>query len=652
MRFLLIAILCACCAFARVRVVHVEERSDVLDGASFGNAGPYERITARVHFVVDPKLPANRAVADIDKAPVNAEGMVEFSADLYLLKPRDSAKGNGTVLLEIPNRGGKGMLRTFQWAAGSNDPRTPEHFGDALLMRQGFTLAWLGWQFDVPRQPGILSIDVPRASGLTGPVRAEYVPVTRTQAMPLSDRNHLAYSSAAAGGTLTVRDRRDGPRQTIPGEKWKMDANELRMADGFEPGRIYEFVYTGKDPAIAGLGLAAVRDFIAFLKYDGSPMLLGDQPRFLKRAIGFGTSQSGRVLRMMLYQGFNADEKGRQVFDALWPHVAGAGRGSFNNRFAQPSRDAQPFGNFFYPTDVFPFTDSITKDPATGESGGLLTKAVEQKVVPKIFYTNGSYEYWGRAASLIHTTPDGASDVAPEPSTRIYYNTGAQHGAGTFPPARANTRNLADPYDYRFQMRGLLAALNNWVTNGAEPPPSTHPLIAKGQLAAPSALRLPALEGASIPQRPHVPYRVDYGAQFATHGIAAHEPPRLSQAYAVLVPQTDSSGNELAGIRLPEIEHPLGTYTGWNFRTAAQGAPDEMIAFIGSYFPFARTKAQREIAKDPRLSVEERYAGKSEYLSRVDQTIEQLARSGYILKDDAPRLRERAAMMWDHSASK
>jgi hypothetical protein len=621
----------------------MEERTDVLNGQSFGAAGPYERITGKAHFAVDPNLRSNRIVVDLEKAPRNAAGQVEFSADFYILKPRDPAKGNGTVLFEVLNRGNKVMLRHFNFGTTSNDPQSDRELGDKFLLEQGYTIVWLGWQFDAPEQPGLMRLHSPRLSGLAGLVRAEFIPDTKTDLLPLAARNHVPYPVAEQkSGELTVRDRHDGQRQVIPRSQWKYDGPaSVRVTGGLQPGRIYELVYRAKDPAVAGLGPAAIRDLIAYLKYDGGPMLLGDQRRFLKRAIGIGTSQSGRFLRTFLYQGFNADEKGRKVFDGLWPHVAGAGRGSFNFRFAQPSRDAQPYGNFFYPTDIFPFTDTEQTDPETGEKGALLAKAMEQKVVPKIFYTNGSYEYWGRAASLIHTQQ-------PAPDTRIYFLTGTQHGPGSFPPSTADSKHPSNPNDYSYLMRALLVAMNEWLTTGKEPPPSSYP-DAK-QLVHAKELKFPAIEGVKAPSRAHTAYHVDYGPEFRTAGIVSKEPPVVGKPFSALVPAVDEDGNETAGLRLPELIWPLGTYTGWNYRPERIGAPHETVPFIGSFFAFAATKAARGV--DPRPSITERYSGKAEYVAKIAAAARSMADRRLLLDRDVAAIEQRAVRMWDALAQK
>jgi hypothetical protein len=378
-------------ASAELVRIELRERSDVLDGRAWGKAGPYERMAGRAFFEVDPDLPANRIIADIALAPRNARGRVEFSADLYILKPRDPRQGNGTLLVEISNRGNKYLLRQFNFARPSNDPRTAEHFGDGYLLEEGYTLVWVGWQFDVPDQPDLLRLFAPAARGAWGPitglVRSEYVPDRPVREFSLGDRTMIAYPAADPDdpqATLTVRDRVEAPRKVIPRSEWRFareefgklvpDPTRVWMKAGFQPGKIYEVVYRAKDPVVAGLGPAAVRDLVSYLKYGDAPewALLSDQKRFLKRAIGIGTSQSGRFLRTFLYYGFNQDERGRQVFDGIIAHVAGGGRGSFNHRFAQPSRDGHPFMNQFYPTDIYPFADVELEDPETGLREGLL----------------------------------------------------------------------------------------------------------------------------------------------------------------------------------------------------------------------------------------------------------------------------------------
>ncbi len=656
-RFFVLALCLASAIPAAVLRVELSERSDVLAGKSFGAAGPYERMIGKVFFAVDPKLPANRIICDIDKAPRNDNGLVEFSSDVYVLKPRDPKNGNGAVLYQVSNRGGKGMLTTFDYAKSSADPRTEADFGDNFLLERGYTLVWLGWQFDVPRNNDLMRLYTPIArdgdSAITGPVRSEIIVDKKEYSHSLSDRNHVPYPPVNPDDpklVLTVRDHNDSTRRPIPRGDWKIvEGTHVSMAAGFEPGKIYELVYTAKDPALEGLGPTAIRDFISYMKFgNGSTVTsLADQNRFVKRAYGFGISQSGRFLRTFLYYGFNADEQGRKVFDGVMAHVGGGGRGSFNIRFGQPSRDGHPFLNLFYPTDLFPFTDEPETDPETGLTDGLLVKADQAHVTPKIFYTNSAYEYWGRSAALIHSSADGKQDAGIPATTRIYFFAGGQHGPAAFPPVRGATRNLPNPNPYAWSLRALLVAMDRWVANNVEPPASQYPKIADGTLVPLAGLRFPKIGSLTIPTRPQRAYHVDYGPEFRTAGIISIEPPIVGKAFPTLVPQVNADGNETCGIRMPDIQVPLGTYTGWNYRTAEIGAPDELFSMVGSYIPFARTKAEEAKHHDPRLSVEERYHGREDYLKQIETAARSLVAGGYLLEQDVPKLVERASAEWE-----
>jgi len=635
-RVLLLTLLLVSAAFSAVTGIQVMERADVLNGASFGSAGPYERVTAKVHFAVDPKLAPNRIIADIDLAPRTSDGKVEFSADLYILKPRDPAKGNGTALLEISNRGGKGLLNMFDLAQGSTDPRTPAEFGDNFLLEQGYTLVWIGWEFDVPPSDKLLHLYSPIATNngqpIVGLVRAEWEGDQLVNTISLGDRVQIAYPVAEANDSenkIFVRDTVNGERRLIARDKWQFaDATHVTMDGGFEPGKIYEVVYKAKDPVLVGLGPAAVRDTASYLKYGGAETALGDQPKYIKRVIGFGVSQSGRFLRTFLYDGFNEDEKSRRAFDGVWAHVAGAGRGSFNARWAQPSRDGHPFLNVAYPVDLPPFTDN----------DGLLAKATQAHVAPKIFYSNGAYEYWGRAASLIHTTPDGKQDAPPAKDTRIYFFAGAQHGAGSIPPRQVEAQNLSNTNDYRTAMRALLVAMEAWLKDDKEPPPSQYPQIAKDQLVSIGAIAFPKIQGVVIPKRKREAYRLDFSM----------EPPKVGTSFPTLLPQVNLDGNETSGIRMPEIQVPLASYTGWNLRSKNIGAPEELYSMVGSWIPFPVNQTMRENRKDPRLSIEERYKNKRDFLERITAAAQKMVSEGFLLDRDVPKLRDRAAQEWDY----
>jgi hypothetical protein len=635
-RVSVLTLVLACASFPAVTRIQVLDRADVLDGASFGSAGAYERISAKVYFAVDPKLAPNRIIADIDLAPRTPDGKVEFSADLYILKPRDSAKGNGTALLEISNRGGKGLLNMFDLGQGSPDPHTPAEFGDNFLLEQGYTLVWIGWEFDVPPSAKLLHLYAPIATNngqpIEGLVRAEWEGNELVNTIPLGDRSQIGYPLADANdpeNRIFVRDTVNGERRLIARVKWKFaDATHVTLDGGFEPGKIYEVIYKAKDPVLVGLGPAAVRDTASYLKYGGAESALSDQAKSIKRVIGFGVSQSGRFLRTFLYDGFNEDEKNRRAFDGLWAHVAGAGRGSFNARFAQPSRDGHPFLNVAYPVDMPPFTDN----------DGLLARATEAKVVPKIFYSNGAYEYWGRSASLIHTTPDGKQDVPPAKDTRIYFFAGAQHGAGTIPPRQVEAQNLSNTNDYRTSMRALLVAMDAWLKDGKEPPPSQIPLVAKDQLVTIGAFAFPKVPNLTTPKRKREAYRLDFSV----------EPPKIGTAYPTLLPQVNLDGNETSGIRMPEVQVPLASYTGWNLRSKNIGAPEELYSMVGSWIPFPINQIDRERRKDPRESIEERYKSKREYLERITAAAQKMVSDGFLLDRDIPKLRDRAAKEWDY----
>ncbi len=651
-------------SWSRVVRVEVESRRDVLAGKAFGLAGPYETLRGRVFFAVDPSQAANRIITDIDLAPRNAQGEVEFSSEFYLIKPKHTGSGNGTLLYEVSNRGRKGMLGFFNFAEGSLDPQSAAHFGDGFLLTRGYTLLWLGWQWDPPRQENLLHVFPAVAKGAGAPVRGlvrgDFVVTDRAFDHSLADRDHTAYpvaDPAAPENVLTVRDAVEGPRRVIPRSEWRFarqegggpvaDHGRVYLKSGFEPGKIYEIVYVSEDPPLVGLGSAGVRDLVSLLKYEGSADL-SISPEAVEHTIGFGVSQSGRFLRTFLYYGFNEDEQGRRVFDGVMAHVAGGGRGSFNHRFAQASRDGHPYVNFYYPTDIFPFTDLEQTDASTGMADGILTHHLKPAFWPKIFYTNSAYEYWGRAASLTHTTIDGRRDAELAPDTRIYFFTGGQHGPASFPPAITIGQQLANPLEYRWPMRALLEAMNRWVADGKAPPPSRYPRLDQKTLVAPEKLNFPQIPGVNFSARAHKAYRADYGSEFYSKGIVTNEPPKIGPAFPILVPAVNADGNELAGVQVPELTVPLATYTGWNLFNANHGPTDEISSMVGSFIPFARTKAEREAKKDPRPSIEERYPSRQDYLGRISDAAVALAADGYLLNEDVASLIRQADRRWRH----
>jgi hypothetical protein len=653
----------ACAADAHVTRVEILSRSDLAGGKSFGLAGPYEKIVGCVYFVVDPANPHNRQIVDLDKADRNAQGLVEFSADLYILRPKDLDKGNGAVLFEVSNRGGKGIHRLVNGATAAE----PE--GDAFLMRQGYTIAWVGWEFDVADQGENLKLYAPIAHDpagkeIHGLVRSDFTPAQVVYDMPLGHsllgpsggKSYPVDDPASPKNVLTVRDSPEGPRQTLPRSQWRFahtvdgqlvpDPHFFHLDGGFQPGKIYELVYEAKNPVVVGLGLASVRDFLSYLKYDPQ----STAP--VQRVYAVGISQSGRFLRHFLYQDFNADEQGRQVMDGVIAHVAGAGRGSFNHRFAQPSRDAQPLSSIFFPTDIFPFTDLPETDPATGESAGLLDAVYNAHDAPKLFLTNTSYEYWGRAASLIHTSPDGTSDAKISGNVRVYLLAGLQHFTAPFPPQKSSpnspdstAQQRYNPNPVQFFWRALITDMDQWVKDGTEPPPSTYPKIADGTLASLSNWNFPKIPGVNKPHEANAGWHLDFGPQWKA-GIITIEPPKLGKPFPVLVPQSDANGNDEGGVSLPELQVPLASYTGWNLRDPSIGAADLRLSFYGSFIPFAKTAAERRQSGDPRLSVAERYASRDEYLGKFAEAALQLAHERFLLREDVPALLERAKREW------
>jgi len=647
-------------ASARVVRVEVASRVEVLGGQEFGAAGAYERITGRVVFSAAVANSHNRAIVDLDKAVNRRDGEVGFSADFIAVRPKDPAKGNGSMILESPNRGhGRivSMVDTGDWDLAKNA-------GDGWLLRNGYSIVTLGWQWDATGDDALrLYAPIAKDHGktITGLLRGDLMLSKAMEEIPLG---HLLlgniggseYPVAAPDdprNTLTVRDSREAQRRSISRAQWQFahgidgklvpSDRHIHLHGGFQPGKLYEYVYVVADPVVAGLGFAALRDFAAYAKHSSDALVPA------ARVYGQGISQNGRFLRDFIYQGFNADEDGRIALDGVLAHVAGAGRGNFNYRFAQPSRDAQPTSAVFYPTDVFPFTDRAETDPVTGVSGGLLDRAIAGHVAPKIFLSNTSYEYWARAAALISTTADGRHDMPVSPDVRIYHFTGLQHFTGPFPPARGKDDLLGQepesPLPVRFFWRAMIANLDAWVRDDKAPPPSSYPHIADQTLVALDEYAFPAIPGVNKPHEASGAFRLDFGAGWP-RAISA-QPPKVGKAFPLLVPQVDDDGNERDGVRLPQIVVPLATYTGWNLRDPSIGAPAERVSFEGSYIVFAKTAAARAAAHDPRKSIAERYASREEYLNRYSAAVDDLVRQRWLLEEDRAALIERGGQEWD-----
>jgi len=667
-RILSLIFLLVSTASAEMVRVDVDIHEDVLGGKSWGLAGPYEKMIGIMYFEVDPDNAANEIIVDIEHAPTNARGNVEFSANFVLLKPKDVERGNGTVVLGVANRGTRRMLTFFnhgrdeheEWDAAN--PTTAENFGDGFLMQQGFTLLWVGWQFDVPlSRPDGSRVFLPRVESdepIEGLVRSDFVVRERVFDRTLADRGHVPYPVSdpdAPESILTVRDDVEDERQAIPRDQWDFarlengrvvpDMTRIYLESGFEPHRIYEVIYKARNPEVIGLGLAALRDAASLVKY-GSSEALNLPAGAISQVIGYGMSQPGRTLRTLVYMGFNEDEESRKAFDGIIAQIGGAARGSFNLRFGQASRDAHPFLNFFYPTDIFPFSDVEQTDPLTGETGGMLSH-VPEKFMPKVYNVNTSYEYWGRVASLLTTTLDGRQDLPMmDGHARVYHFAGAQHLPAEFPPTQTNGQNLQNPNDFSWFMRALLVRMNEWIVDGTPPPPSRYPLIADGTLVEPEKVRFPALP-VNFPTKTHKAYRVDYGPHFATDGIITKVPPEVGAEFPILVPQVNADGNELGGLHTPGLAVPLATYTGWNLYSAEYGPTDTAAHMSGSFIPFYPTRAEREAQGDPRPSIEERYENRDHYLGLAAAEAMRLIDEGYLLDEDLPEILEQAGVIWD-----
>jgi len=587
------------------------ERVEILSRESVAGSDSYERLQGTLHFAFDPAAPDLDAVVDLDLAPRDADGKVRCRANFEVLQAADPERRSGTGLLEVSNRGGKA---------------TVGFFGMDWVAAQGMTVIWVGWQADVPPGGGRMRLEAPVARAadgapITGLVRCDWTVDAPAEALDLGHRGMIPYSIVEPAGPahrLTERPSRMGARYEVPREFWAFneDGRSIRMAEGFLAGAIYELVYEARDPLVIGLGLAVVRDTILYAKSDESC------PFPVERGVGFGISQTGRFLRHFLWQGFNADPEGGMAFDGMLIHTAGAGRGSFNHRFAQPSRDAHRSSAFFFPTDLFPFSGAAQKDAVTGASDGLYSRALAAGAMPKVFLTNSGYEYWGRAAALTHVACDGSADLEPLPQERWYHLRGAQHY-----PSPWGQRENANPLDVIVMERALLRNLLNWVEKGVEPPPSRVPRLADGSLVPLAKYAWPKGLGPA-PQAAQEAYRCDYGPRWSA-GIADFEPPKLGKSFPVLIPQADARGNEIGGVPNLETMVPLGAYAPWRLR------PDgELADFVGQYLPFsAATRSELYPG------------GREDYLRQAAAAADALIAERFLLPHD--RVLARAAESWE-----
>ena len=650
----------------RIRV-QIDTREPFADGISFGSVGPYERISGRVAFEVDPEAPAYHGVVDLEHAPRNPSGMVKYSTDVYILRPVELERGNHRLLYDVNNRGNKRILQWFNDGAASNEPSNAEHAGNGFLMRRGYTIVWSGWQGDILPGDGRLTMTVPTATDkgreITGVVRTELIAdEPGLRCFPLSGNDYtLSYPAASLDtreATLTYREYERDPRIPIGSDRWEFaelttkkdspvpSARHCYLPSGFRPGWIHELIYFAKDSLVLGLGFTGVRDLVSFLRRgerddDGTPNPLRENDAGMEKAYAWGRSQSGRFLRELVYRGFNEAPHNRRVFDAVYPHVAGGGRVVLNYRFAQPGRFPQQHADHLYPSDQFPFAYPVVTDPLTGETDGILKRPDTD---PLVTHTQTSSEYWERRGSLVHTDPLG-NDLADHERARVYLFSCTQHSADPLEGSQERPhRHPPNPLNVAPSLRALLDAMDAWATDGTPPPESRVPRRSD-ETAVPAEVvkaRFPAIPGVECPAQPSLLYVQDHGPDF-DGGLISREPPEEDEErpYAVLVPQVDGDGNEVPGIRPPAVEVPLATFTGWNFRPIGR-AEKALAALTGSFFPLSPTLDERRSRGDPRPSIEERYRSKAHYVRAVALAAQRLVQQRLLLEEDADRYVELA----------
>lgn len=670
-------------ADARQGVTHFEVTSRALfaDGRQFGGTGRYERLDGVAHVQVDPDDPRNAVIVDIDKAPRNDAGMVEYSTPFMILRPIDMERGNGKIFYAVNNRGNKQALGYFNRVPsgpGINDPQTFDDAGDGFLMRRGYTIVDAGWQGDVAPGNNRLFPQFPIAtepdgSPLVGTVRIEYsdrtIPDEGTFTLNLEGRQSFrSYPTATTdteSSTLTVRDCVDCTPQPIASDAWAfgrcpsgaasliMSRTDICLFEGFDPDRLYELQYPAMEPKVMGLGYAVTRDIGAFLRSrthdeagNPNPLTLDDGSLAITRSYGFGGSSTGMYMRDFLYQGFNESLEGRRVFDAVWIHKPGTHRLFANVRFADPNTySRQDDRHDFLSTSIAPLTFAVTTDPISGVRDGILKRPDTD---PLVFQTDTASEFWQFRASLNVT--DGLGRPVPVPdNVRLYTLTSFQHSGNTlptgFPGSSPACQNPTNPNYHGPTLRALLDRLDMWSDAGVAPPASRYGSVDDGTLVPveEAAAAFPAIPGVEFPPSANTLELLDFGPDFtSTGGIRTILPPTSGTSYEVLVPRPDADGIDTGGIRPVEARAPLGTNTGWNMRNA-EHRPGNLCSLSGSYIPFAETEAERISTGDPRPSLEERYRNHGGYVKTVRAATRALMREGFLLQEDATRFVRDAA---------
>jgi hypothetical protein len=644
-------------ADARVTRIQITSRqSPTFGGYAFEGVGPYEKIIGKAFGELDPKDPKNAVIVDIQLAPKNANGKVEYAFDFYILKPIDLSKGNHKVMYEPPNRGRKTHAELNR-GAGGNDPGSvtdPNILANTFLLPRGYTMVWSGWDYSAGTSAANFNMTItlpvakkPDGSTITGPAY-EYI-VTRGGSYTLS---YPAATTDQSKATLTHRVHLDDVPQIVPATGWSYAADGtaislLPAGTSFTPNDIYELSYTAKDPTVNGIGFAAVRDFNAFLRYDKADdagtanPLAGDVTRIYTEV----SSQPGRLLNDFRNLGFNQAENGKIVFDGMMQWIAAGDGINMNLRFSQPGRTERNRQDQLYAEGVFPFANQRSTDPITGRTAGRYDACTKTNTCPLAMEVYSANEYWVKGASLFHTDPTGTLDLPDHPMARLYLISSHQHGVGNA-NTKGSCQQFGNPLNSAPIQRALWEALDLWSTEGVEPPPSSVPHLADGTLvpALPqSAVGFPKIPGVTYTGLKSSRYLLNYGPDFYRTGIMTINPPTITPPmfdnprngpiYPTYVPKTDEDGNDISGIRLPDVTVPLATYTGWSLRSGAHA--NDGCEGAGQMIAFPKTKADRLASGDPRLSVEERYPSFSVYAVMVKNAVEDMVAKRLMLQEDA-----------------
>ena len=644
-------------ALTRLEIVR---REPFAGGRKFAGAGAYERIDAVAHYAVDPGHFANAGIVDLDRAERDGDGRVRFSGDATFLVPADPGRANRALLFEVPNRGNRLAMRSFNMAPFDLMPTDEIPVGDAFLFERGWCLAWCGWQWDVPHPSVRLGLRAPGVPpGIREPegrMQLRIQPDAPADTFVLTDHhvgsvgNHAPIpplDSDDPEAALFVREHLFDRPVRIPRDRWAFARVEgdsslpgpggVSLAGGFEAGRIYDLVYTPAECPVVGAGLLAVRDLAAWTRGSADSPAAGR----VGHVIAKGVSQCGRFLRTFLYAGLNRDEAGKQVFDGVHVHVAGGRRGEFNHRYGQPS--VQPTPSLGH---RFPFADEPQTDPRSGRREGLLDRLRAARCVPKILYTDTSAEYWRGDAGLAHADLEAGAgapgDVEPPAEVRRYLFAGTQHGPGVLPFTDRSMfgsrgANRFNAVDYRPLLRAALENLRAWIAEGVEPPPSAFPRGREGTSARRDEVlgALSAIPGFALPRADRLPSLapMDLGAH-ADRGIPAVPARFAGEPYPSPVSAVDSDGNERGGIRMPDVSVPVATHAGFNPRHPEGGGEGQILEYLGATVPFPRTAAERAATSDPRPSIAERYPSRDAYLAEVRVAAERLVASRYLLAGD------------------